>query len=111
MRLSQLCAKCGAQIAWMPEDEPDITSAYTSDLLSDVMAHCPEGAVLITIQNHMNTVAVATLTGAQAIMIAHNREIPQEMRDASQRENIALLQAPEDQFTLSCKIGTALCIP
>lgn len=41
---------------------------YTSDLLSDVMAHIKEDDALITIQAHKNTIAVASLTGASAVI-------------------------------------------
>ena len=40
-------------------DDLEIQNGYTSDLLSDVMGNAPEDSVLITIQAHKNTIAVA----------------------------------------------------
>ena len=37
----------------------EITSGHVSDLLSDVIANAPGGGVLVTIQVHMNVIAVA----------------------------------------------------
>ncbi len=108
MTLQQLMDACGFEGVSVPDAQTAVLAAYTSDLLSDVMAHCPEGAVLITVQNHKNTVAVCTLVGAPAILVAHNREIPAEMSEVAQREGVALLRTPDDQFTASCKIGAAL---
>lgn len=108
MKLKDMIAVCGLQPVLVPDAEAEIRSAYTSDLLSDVVAHCPEGAILITVQNHKNTVAVCTLTGAPAILVAHSREIPADMREAAEREGVALLHTPDNQFAASCRIGNAL---
>ena len=108
MTLLQLIDACGFESVRIPDAQVAVTGAYTSDLLSDVMAHCPEGAVLVTVQNHKNTVAVCTLVGAPAILVVHNREIPEEMASVAQREGVALLRTKDDQFTASCKIGAAL---
>jgi hypothetical protein len=86
----------------------DICAGYTSDLLSDVMANCPDDSVLVTVQNHTNTIAVATLVGAVAIVLCHNREIPQEMRDAAEAQNVAILRTPLSQFEATCVVAEAL---
>jgi len=108
MTLQQVMDTCGIEGVFVPDAQAAVTAAYTSDLLSDVMAHCPDGAVLITVQNHKNTVAVCTLVGAPAILVVHNREIPAEMSDVARREGVALLRTADDQFAASCKIAAAL---
>lgn len=47
-----------------------VTGGYVSDLLSNVMAQAPAGAVWVTMQAHHNVVAVASLTGLAAVVIA-----------------------------------------
>lgn len=108
MTLQEMMDACGFTGVFVPDPQAMVTAAYTSDLLSDVMAHCPDGALLVTVQNHKNTVAVCTLVGAPAILVVHNREIPEDMSTVAQREGVALLRTPDDQFTASCKIGAAL---
>lgn len=108
MKLQELIGRCGFEPIAVPDGETDVTGAYTSDLLSDVMAHCPEGALLITVQNHKNTVAVCTLVGSPAILVAHRREIPEDMRVVAERENVALLRTSDDQFAASCAVGKVL---
>ena len=110
MTLNELIAACGWEPALVPDSEAEVSGAYVSDLLSDVMAHCPDGAVLITVQNHTNSVAVCTLVGAPAIVLVHNREIPEEMRAAASREGVALLRTTDDQFHAALKVGKALGI-
>jgi hypothetical protein len=82
-----------------------IRAAYTSDLLSDVMGHCGDESVLITIQNHLNTIAVCTLAGIDAIVICHNRPVPDEMAAAARREGVAIVTTPLSQFEASVALG------
>jgi hypothetical protein len=86
----------------------DIRSIYTSDLLSDVLAHAAPDSALVTIQAHRNTVAVAAITGIRAIVFAHARAVPADAVSAAEAEGIALYRADADQFTLSCRLRDAL---
>lgn len=86
----------------------EITSGYTSDLLSDVMAGAEENSVLITIQGHKNTVAVATLAGITAIVLCSSRPVPDDMRKAAETEDIGIFSTPKNQFEVSNEIGALL---
>jgi hypothetical protein len=108
MTIRDLIDACGFERVLVPDEGAEVSAAYTSDLLSDAMAHCPDGAVLVTVQNHTNAVAVCTLVGAPAILIVHAREVPAEMRAAASREGVALLRTKDDQFGASCRLGAAL---
>jgi len=108
MTLNDFLSACPFEVVCTPETSPEVAAGYTSDLLSDVMAHCPSDSLLITVQNHRNTVAVATLAGAVAIVVCHDREIPQDMQDAAMAEDVALLRTPLNQFEASCMVAKAL---
>lgn len=90
--------------------DSELTAGYTSDLLSDVMGNAEEGAVLITIQAHKNTVAVSSLAGVVAIIICNNRPIPDDMRAAAADEGIAVFVTAENQFNTSAVIARELGI-
>ncbi len=92
----------------MPSTSQDITGAYTSDLLSDVMGHARHGDVLITIQSHKNTVAVAALAGITAIILCNNRPVPDDMIEAANQEEISIFRTKENQFETSCRIRQLL---
>lgn len=85
-----------------------LTDGYTSDLLSDVMGHAEEGAVLITIQAHKNTIAVSSLAGIGAIIICNNRPATDDMIAAARDEGIAVFQTPQNQFKTSALIAQHL---
>ena len=57
MKFNEIAERLGGTIV-VENPDGEITSAYTSDLLSDVMGHCGDESVLITIQNHLNAIAV-----------------------------------------------------
>jgi hypothetical protein len=80
--------------------------AYASDLLSDVMGHADDGCVLITIQNHLNTIAVCTLVGVEVIVICHNRPVPDDMAEAAKREGVGIVVTPLSQYAASTALST-----
>jgi hypothetical protein len=86
------------------DETREVAVAYTSDLLSDVMGNADDEAVLITIQAHKNTVAVATLKDSPAIIICNSRPIADDMVEAVKSEGISLFVTDENQFTVSGKL-------
>ncbi len=109
MTLSDLLTLPDTRIA-QPDagDSPALLDAYTSDLLSDVMAHAPGDSVLITIQAHTNTVAVATLVGIRVILVCHNRPVPSDMIDAARRERVAIVVTAASQYEASWHVHRLL---
>lgn len=89
-------------------DDRPLAGAYTSDLLSDVMAHAGADYALITIQAHRNTVAVASMLNLAAIIVCNNRPIPEDMVDAARAEKIAIFLSDKNQFEISGQLYKAL---
>ena len=104
MTLTEVTEKVNGTIV---VDKPDaeINFAYASDLLSDVMGHCGDESVLISIQNHLNTIAVCTLAGIEAIVICHNRPIPDDMKAAAEKEEVAIITTTLSQFEASVALS------
>ncbi|MDC7245714.1 MAG: iron-sulfur binding hydrogenase [Sphaerochaetaceae bacterium] len=88
--------------------EKTITGGYTGDLLSDVMGNAEEGNVLITIQAHKNSVAVASLLGLPAIILCNGRTASDDMIEAAGEQSIALFETEDSQFTASIKLNSLL---
>jgi serine kinase of HPr protein (carbohydrate metabolism regulator) len=82
-------------------EDKEIATGYTSDLLSDVMANAGESTVLITIQAHKNTVAVASLTDIGAIVVCNDRPIPDDMVETAREQRIALFTSNGNQYQTS----------
>lgn len=105
MTISELSEKVNGRII-VDKTDANVKCAYSSDLLSDVMGHCSDDSVLITIQNHLNTIAVCTLVGIEAIIICHNRPIPEDMASAARREEVAIITTPMSQFEASIALAS-----
>ena len=85
-----------------------IEDAYAGDLLSDVMGNANQDSVLITIQAHKNTVAVASLVQIHLIVLSNDRKAPEDMRTAATEQNIAICETTDNQFVAAYKIARLL---
>jgi predicted transcriptional regulator len=104
MTIREASEKLNAEILQNEFEDAALNGAYTSDLLSDVMAHAKDGGALITIQAHKNTVAVATLVNLSAVIVCNNRPVPDDMIEAARDEGVAILRTKENQYTVSGKL-------
>ena len=81
-----------------------VSSAHASDLLSDVLANAPTGGVLLTIQVHLNVVAVA-LHAAQAAVIFTSGMRPDEaVRAKAAAEQLPLYGTAQSTFDLAGRL-------
>ena len=108
MKISDLETMEGFSCLQAEYEDAVVREGYTSDLLSDVMAHAEEGSVLITIQAHKNTVAVSSLAGVVGILVCNNRPVAEDMIEAARNEGIAIFQTAENQFQTSSRIAQYL---
>lgn len=108
MKVKDLADKLNYECLVSEGNEEEILDAYTSDLLSDVMGNSPEDSVLITIQAHKNTVAVASLANLKVLLICNNRPAPDDMLKAAEEEGISVYRTKDNQFTASWKVHELL---
>lgn len=105
MTQDDIVSACVGEVKVPVPDGTPITAAYTSDMLSDVMAGAPEDSVLITIQNHLNTIAVCTLAGIRIVLVCHSRPVPDDMAAAARDEGVGIISTPLSQFAASVAVG------
>lgn len=105
MTLAEICAKVGGEIA-VDVEGAAAGSVYVGDLLSDVMGHAGEDSVLVTIQNHLNTIAVCTLVGCNVVVICHSRPVPPDMAEGAKREGVAIVVTPLSQYAVALALSS-----
>ena len=59
------------------QETVEVSAAHASDLLSDVLARAPRGGITLTIQAHLNVVAVA-VHAEQAAVVFTSGMVPDE---------------------------------
>ena len=107
MNLQQIATALGLENLTheLPAEEAGgVDRAHASDLLSDVLANAPAGGLLITIQVHMNVVAVAVHAGLKAVIFASGMKPPEDVRAKAVAEKISLFTARESTFDVAGKL-------
>ena len=88
----------GSVAASAAPGSPDVGGGYVSDLLSDVMANARDGDVWVTLQKHVNIVAVAQLKNLAAIVIVNGREPDADTRARAAEHGVAIVVTPWPAF-------------
>ncbi len=71
--------------------ENEISGAYVSDLLSDVMGNACENEVWITLQTHQNVIAIASLKDLAAVILVKGLIPGADMLAKSNEEGIPVI--------------------
>lgn len=82
-----------------------IKGGYTGDLLSFVMSHAKEGNLWVTIQGHINSIAVATLLGISAIVLTEGSVLTEDAHKKANDEGIPVLSTKLSSFDFICKLS------
>jgi hypothetical protein len=71
--------------------DTDVTGGYTADLLSCAMAGAEKGNVWVTLQGHLNVVAVASLNDLAAIIVVEGKPVSAEAISKAEEEGVVIL--------------------
>ena len=93
MRVSEFVTLSGGRVLTGEYEDREILSGYTCDLLSHVMGKGQADMAWITVQAHMNVIAVAALLDFACVIIPE--ELPVD-------EAIVAKAAQEDIIVISC---------
>jgi len=82
----------------------EISSVYCGDLLSRVMAKSSKNSLWITIQVHVNIVAVASLLEMACIVIPEDIAVDEKTLAKAEEEQVVILSSSMSAYTLSGKM-------
>jgi predicted transcriptional regulator len=82
----------------------DVSGAYVSDLLSDVMGNAEKGEVWITLQTHRNIMAVASLKELPAVILVKGLVPDRATMEKSEEENIPILGTDDETFRIAGRL-------
>ncbi len=86
----------------------EVNGGYISDLLSDVIAGVSKGDIWITIQRHLNILAVAKLKDVSAVLIAKGLSPDDNTIEKAQEEGVVLLGTDLSTFEIAGKLYNLL---
>ena len=102
MILKELLAVTGAKDMTPETDkETEVSCGYTCDLLSWVMAHGREHMAWVTVQTHMNVIAVATLHEMSCVIIPEGIRVEDAVAAKAAEEGVAMLSSPLTAYEIS----------
>lgn len=103
MKVKELLEKTNWPVTASDEAlEKEISGVFCGDLLSWVMGNCEPANVWITVQTHLNIVAVAALKEISCLIIVQDAEVPQATLDKVLEEDIALFQVKGSAYEACC---------
>lgn len=107
MNLQEIIEKLELKIISNPRNDLNTIvpiGGYTSDLLSCVMAGANPQSIWVTLQAHINIVAVASLKEVSAIIITENAQPEPATVEKANEEGIILLSSQKPTFEIVGKL-------
>lgn len=80
----------------------EISTCFVSDLLSFVMGYGKPGSIWVTVQAHMNVIAVAVLKEFSLIIVTSDVKLDKTFIDKALKENIPLMKTTLTSYEV-CK--------
>lgn len=102
MKLQQLIEKSGWEVLSAGDLEQEVSGGFSGDLLSWVMGHGEPQMAWITVQTHLNVIAVAMLREFSCLILAENAAIEEETLARAKEEGLTVLRSPLSAFE-SCR--------
>ena len=84
--------------------DKEVSGGYSSDLLSDVIANAEENNIWITLQIHVNIVAVANLKELAGIILVNGRQPEEATLNKAKQENILIMLTELSTFEIVGKL-------
>ena len=107
MQVSEFVALSGAKVLTGEYDDREIACGYTCDLLSHVMGKGQADMAWITVQAHMNVIAVAALLDFACVIIPEGLPVDETIIKKAASEDIIILSCEQTAFDLVTLLAEA----
>ena len=104
MTVKEIIDKLGLQCLNEANLDTEVTGAYASDLLSDVMGNARSGQIWITMQTHKNVSAIASLKDIPAVILVRGNQPDEDMLEHAKDEEICILVSQDATFQVCGKL-------
>ena len=91
MKVCELAKEIGAEYLNKADTEKVISSGFVCDLLSWAMAKGKSGMAWVTVQSHLNVIAIAALHDISCVVLPENINMEQSVIDKANEEGINIL--------------------
>ena len=105
MKISEVIEKLDFDAVVLSDPDAEVNGCHIGDLLSWVMGRAEADNLWITIMTNINTVAVASLSGVSAIVVAEGLDLPENVTVAAATQGINILRSKKPIFETSLDVG------
>ena len=100
MQVSEFVTLAGASVLTGEYEDREIACGYTCDLLSHVMGKGQADMAWITVQAHMNVIAVAALLDFACVIIPEGLPVDATIVNKAASEDIIIISCEQTSFEL-----------
>ncbi|HPT31298.1 MAG TPA: hypothetical protein PLW67_05630 [Prolixibacteraceae bacterium] len=102
MKISEILELCDARLVVGNERMTnEVTSAFSSDLMSDVLMLPAEKLLLITGLCNIQTIRTAEMAEIRCILFVRNKRATEEMKSLANEHGMVILETPFSLFRTS----------
>lgn len=87
--------------------EGEVTCGYVCDLLSWVMAHGHKGMAWVTVQTHINVIAVAVLMELSCVILPEGLALEEEAFQKAKSEGVPVFRSKQTAYQLCGRMAEA----
>ena len=99
MQIGEIVEKLGLTVLIGADDlEADVAGGYVADLLSCVIAGAKPHDLWVTLQTHVNIVAVAALKEVAGIVVAESAVVPEATLEKAAQQGVVMLSSPQPVY-------------
>ena len=86
-------------------DDREVTCGYVCDLLSWVMSHGDTGMAWVTVQTHMNVIAVAVLSEMACVILPEGITMEPDVLAKANAEEMCVLTSPLTAYEICGRLA------
>lgn len=102
MKVCEIVETLGLKVvAGNDQLDNEVTSGFVGDLLSVVMGKAQAGSAWITIQSHLNIIAVATLVDVACVIVSEGFVVDDNAIEKANEEDIVILTSEKSSYELA----------
>jgi len=85
--------------------DQEVTGGYASDLLSCVMAKAQAGNIWVTLQAHLNVIAVAALLDLSCVIITEDSQLEEAAIARANEKGVPVLLTSQSTFAVVSRLS------
>ncbi|MGM0529729.1 MAG: DRTGG domain-containing protein [Bacteroidota bacterium] len=101
MKVSEIARLINANIVYDSKEDIEVSKAFASDLMSDVLTLETDNTLLITGLANVQAVRTAEMSDINCIVFARNKKVNEAMKQVAEENDIVLLETPFSVFKTS----------